>query len=92
MPHRDLIEAWAALIILSFGTVVLATAGVSGTDVTFVAAAVLMLAALKARVILTRYLALASSRFWTRVFDLAIGFFLLLCFVLHTFGSGGANG
>jgi hypothetical protein len=88
MPVRDLVEAWVALVVLSFGTVLLATADVSGSVATFVVAGVLMLAGLKARVILTRYLGLSGSRFWTRAFDMAIGLFLALAFALHTFGSG----
>ncbi|MCZ7593650.1 MAG: hypothetical protein M5U16_01095 [Hyphomicrobium sp.] len=48
-----------------------------------------MLAGLKARVILARYLGLAGSRFWTRAFDLTIGFFLVIAFALYSFGSGG---
>jgi hypothetical protein len=89
MPARDLVEAWVALAALSLGTVLLATADVSGRGATFVAAGVLVLAGLKARVILTRYLGLAGSRFWTHAFDLAIGLFLALSLALHTFGSGG---
>lgn len=89
MPARDLVEAWVALVALSLGTVLLATADVSGRGATFVAAGVLVLAGFKARVILTRYLGLAGSRFWTSAFDLAIGLFLALSLALHTFGSGG---
>lgn len=89
MPARNLIEAWVALAALSLGTVLLAATDVSGRGATFAAAGVLVLAGLKARVILIRYLGLAGSRFWTRAFDLAIGLFLVLSFALHTFGSGG---
>lgn len=89
MPVRDLVEAWVALVVLSFGTVLLATAHGTGRGVTFLAAGVLVLAGLKARVILTRYLGLAGSRFWTRAFDMAIGLFLAIAFALHAFGSGG---
>lgn len=88
MPVRDLVEAWVALVVLSFGTVLLATADVSDSVAPFVVAGVLVLAGLKARVILTRYLGLSGSRFWTRAFDMAIGLFLALAFALHTFGSG----
>lgn len=89
MPARGLVEAWVALVALSLGTVLLATVDGSGRGATFVAAGVLVLAGLKARVILTRYLGLAGSQFWTRAFDLAIGLFLALSLALHTFGSGG---
>lgn len=89
MPVRDLVEAWVALVVLSFGTVLLATSHISGRGATFVAAGVLALAGFKARVILVRYLGLAGSRFWTRAFDMAIGLFLVLAFALHAFGSRG---
>jgi hypothetical protein len=89
MPLRDLVEAWVALIALSLGTVILAMADVSGHGAAVAAAGVLVLAGLKARVILARYLGLGRSQFWTRAFDLAIGLFLALSFALHTIGSGG---
>ncbi|WP_424958865.1 hypothetical protein [Hyphomicrobium sp. 1Nfss2.1] len=89
MPLRDLIVAWVALIALSLGTLVLATAGTTGRGATIIAAGVLALAGFKARVILTRYLGLQHSLFWRRSFDLAIGLFLALSFALHTIGSGG---
>ncbi len=89
MQARDLIEAWAMLVVVSLGTVLLATAGFAGDSATGVAAGVLVLAGLKARVILTRYLRLARSRFWTRAFDLVIGLFLAIAFALYVFGSGG---
>lgn len=90
MPVRDLVEAWAVLVALSLGTVILATADVSGRGAAVVVAAgVLVLAGFKARVILARYLGLGRSLFWTRAFDLAIGLFLALSFALHTIGSGG---
>jgi hypothetical protein len=88
MPVRDLVEAWVALVVLSVGTALLATADTSSRGATVVAAGVLVLAGLKARVILARYLGLASTRFWTRAFDMAIGLFLALSFALYTFGSG----
>lgn len=88
MPARDLVEAWGALVVLSLGTVLLATAGASGRSGALIAGGVLALAGLKARVILARYLGLAGSRFWTRAFDLTIGLFLALSFALYVFGSG----
>ncbi|MCC7250298.1 hypothetical protein [Hyphomicrobium sp.] len=87
MPARDLIEAWAALIVLSLGTMLIATFRVERWGA-FIACSVLVLAGLKARVILARYLGLAGSRFWMRSFDLAIGLFLALSFALYLFGFG----
>jgi len=87
MPARDLIEAWTALIVLSLSTVLLASRG--GPAGPFVALGVLVLAGMKARMILARYLGICGSRFWTRTFDLVIGLFLALCFGLYLFGSQG---
>jgi hypothetical protein len=88
MPARDLVTAWAALVALSIGTVLTASLGASGDRGMLTAAGVLVLAGVKARVILTRYLGLAGSRFWTHTFDLAIGIFLALAFGLYAFGLG----
>jgi nitric oxide reductase NorF protein len=86
MPSAYLIKAWLTLVALSVGTVVLTMPGVSGT--LLVAGGVLLLAGIKAHVILTRYLGLVRSRFWTHAFDFAIAAFLLLSFSLYAFGSG----
>ncbi len=86
MPTRDLVHAWLALLLLSYGTVLIASNGTHGSA--WMAGGVLLLAGLKARVILARYLGLSGSRFWMRVFDLAIGLFLAAAFALYLFGSG----
>ncbi len=88
MPDRDLVKAWGALLVLSIGTVLIASIGAVGDRGTLAAAAVLALAGVKAHVILTRYLGLSGSRFWTHTFDLAIGIFLAVAFGLYVFGSG----
>jgi len=89
MPARDLIQAWITLVVLSFGTVLIASSDASGRGGLIAAAGVLALAGLKARVILARYLGLSGARFWLRAFDLAIGLFLALSFALYAFGSRG---
>lgn len=92
MPERDLIQAWIALVVLSMGTVLIASAGTSGHSGTVMAVSVLVLAGFKARVILSRYLGLSGSRFWTRTFDLVIGTFLTVSFGLYVFGSQAVMG
>ncbi len=89
MPTRALVQAWLMLLLLSSGTVLIASAGARGSP--WIAGGVLVLAGLKARIILARYLELAGSRFWTRVFDLVIGLFLALAFALYLFGTGRAT-
>lgn len=87
MPLRVLIQAWIVLVALSAGTVLLTMADLSGHARLAAAAGVLTLAGFKSRVILSRYLGLAGSRFWTHAFDFAIGVFLALSFALYAFGS-----
>lgn len=86
MPGRDLFHAWFALLALSFATVLLASVGTQGS--TWIAGGLLVLAGLKAKVILGRYLGLADSRFWTRVFDAVVWLFLAAAFAVYLFGSG----
>jgi len=88
MPARELVQAWVALLILSFCTVLIASTGKSALAAGWIAASVLILAGLKARIILARYLGLAGSRFWTRVFDLVVGLFLAIAFGVYLLGSG----
>lgn len=80
---KDLVTAWVLLIGLSLLTTSLSAISGSSAFDKAVAAGVLILAGLKARLILGRYLDVQRSRFWTRGFDLAIGGFLVLCFGLH---------
>lgn len=85
MPAHDLVRAWLVLVALSTGTVLLAA--IPGLNATYTVVGVLVLAGLKARVILSRYLGLAGSRFWMRAFGSVIWMFLLVSFGLYMFGS-----
>lgn len=90
MLARNLVHAWLALLVLSFGTVLLAaSADVLDPGGTLIAAGVFILAGMKAYVILTRYLGLSDSRFWTTVFAGVVGLFLVLSYGLYVFGSVG---
>lgn len=82
MTSKQMIEAWGLLVALSLATTALTLIEASGPVRVAIGGAVLALAGLKARIILSRYLHLARSRFWTRSFDMAIGLFLLIAFVL----------
>lgn len=86
MPISGISKAWITLAVLSAATTLLTLLRDSNEARSVIAAAVLLLAGLKARVILTRYLALASSRFWMRTFDLAIGGFLIVAYGLYLAG------
>lgn len=88
MPSRDLLLAWVMLAALSAATTLTTLYRADTGSRTAIAAAVLVLAGLKARVILSRYLGLAASHFWSRTFDLAIGGFLAIAFAIYLAGSG----
>ena len=83
MTARTMIEAWIFLLVMSGATTALTLVALPGQSRMIIAAGVLVLAGLKARVILSYYLQLRTSRFWTRAFDVAIGGFLALCFGLY---------
>lgn len=89
MPARPLTEAWLALVGLSAATTLMTLAAPSDSGRLLVAAGVLGLAGLKARVILARYLGLQNSRFWMRAFDLTIGVFLALGLAVYMLGTKG---
>lgn len=88
MTSRPLLEAWGILVALGMATTLL-TLGEPGGRAgrMLVAASVLALAGLKARLILGRYLGLAASPFWRRAFDLAGALFLTVCFVIYLMGA-----
>ncbi|MFZ1469505.1 MAG: cytochrome C oxidase subunit IV family protein [Paracoccaceae bacterium] len=70
-------RAWIFLLILSAASTLLA---VWGKDGPWLAVAVLVLAGIKARVILSAYLGLRDAPDWQRGFDLALGLLLVtLC-------------
>jgi len=89
MAWQGLVAAWGALVALSVATTVLSLIDAAGPARALSAAAVIVLAGLKARVILARYLGLAQSRFWTRGFDGVLGVFLALAFGIYLVGNGG---
>ena len=88
MNARATIEAWLLLLVMSASTTALTLIEMSGQSRMIIAAGVLALAGLKARIILSCYLQLRTSQYWTRAFDLAIGGFLVLCFGLYVLAMG----
>ncbi|MEQ1717638.1 MAG: hypothetical protein ABL907_16940 [Hyphomicrobium sp.] len=86
MTVAGIYKAWVVLLVLSC-----ATTGLTLIDAPFglgSAGVLLALSGLKARTILARYLELHRSAFWMKLFDLVIGLFLLIAFVLYAAGSG----
>ncbi|MBL8565302.1 MAG: hypothetical protein JNM89_06260 [Hyphomicrobiaceae bacterium] len=90
MGARELIGAWGWLVGLSAMTTALTLFEPGGDWRIAVAACVLALAGLKGRIILTRYLKIGASRFWTGAFDVVLGAFLALGFAAYLIGTGGS--
>lgn len=88
MSQSGLLQGWLILVALSAGTAAVTIAGADGPSRLFTGAVVLMLAGLKARIILGRYLGLARSRFWMRGFESALVLFLGLAFCVYAFATG----
>lgn len=86
---RDLVATWVILVGLCAGTTFLTVFKGTGFDRSWLALCILLLAGLKVRLILGRYLGLRASRFWTRGFDLATGLFLVVCFGLYVAAGKG---
>lgn len=89
MASRVLFQFWGLLVVLSAATTGLTMVHAQGHLKQLITAAVLALAGVKARIILARYLGLAASRFWTRVFDVVLGVFLALALVIYLVGEKG---
>lgn len=79
MMNDLLIRAWLLLIALSAGSTALALAvpGLTGPALAVAGAAILTLAWLKARVILSDYLGLRAAPFWRRGFGMVLGFYMI---------------
>lgn len=89
MGKRTLIHAWAGLVTLSAATTLITLTSSSAQFHAAAAASVLLLAGLKARLILTHYLGLTGSRFWRASFTLALVIFLLTALALYLVGTRG---
>lgn len=89
LPARDLVVGWLMLVALSAGTVLVTATGFIGDYRILASTAVLLLAGLKTRIILARFLGLKYSRFWMHTFDGLIGLFLILAFAIYAFTATG---
>jgi hypothetical protein len=86
---RQLIEAWAGLVLLSVGTTLVTLYELSPQGRWVAPAVVLGLAGLKARIILGRYLGLKQSKFWMHLFDAAMLLFMAIAMTLYLLGAEG---
>lgn len=82
-----LTRAWIALMLLSFGSTVLAAFTDYGLSVSATGGLILLLALLKARVILSRYLGLWQAPSWNRGFNWVLSLFCLALFGLYLIPS-----
>lgn len=91
--HNPLLRAWAALMILSLGSTVVAAlvsgGGLGRTASLAAGATILALAWAKARVILARYLGLARAPSWRQGFEIVLGLFALGLLVLYLIPGAG---
>jgi len=78
-----LTRAWLYLLVLSALGTVAAAAISGGYDARIAGVIVLLLALMKARIILSRYLGLASAPSWRRGFNLSLSFFMLAALGLY---------
>ena len=78
-----LLRAWVILVALSGGSAVVAALVDTGVNRSAAGAAILLLAVMKARVILSRYLGLAQSRALMSGFSTVLGFFAALLLGLY---------
>ncbi|WP_101068466.1 nitric oxide reductase F protein [Roseovarius salinarum] len=83
MPRDPLLRAWAALVGLGLASTVVAALHWPPGWAAPAGALILVLAWLKARVILSRYLGLHAAPFWRRGFETALGLFCLLLLAFH---------
>jgi hypothetical protein len=89
MSVTQVYKAWIILLVLSVATTSLTLVGGQSGLVT--AGLLLVIAGLKARTILGQYLELSHSAFWTKLFNLVIGLFLIIAFVLYATGTGASS-
>lgn len=76
-------RAWLMLMALSGGSAVVAELVGSGLDRRLAGAMIILLALLKARIILSRYLGLSQAPTWRRGFNLSLSLFCLMLLGLY---------
>lgn len=80
---RDILRAWLWLLALSLGSTAITLWHWPPQMTVPAGTAILVLAWVKARVILARYLGLAAAPFWRRGFELSLALFCLLLLALY---------
>ena len=83
MKHQKLHIAWGALMAFSLGSTLLSRPDIWALWPAAAGISALMLAWLKARIVLSRYLGLAAAPSWQRGFEISLAFFCLLLLGLY---------
>ena len=83
MPPRALIIGWSALIALSMGSTLMSLWKIPSGWQALTGTVTLLLAWLKARVILGRYLGLMHAPFWARGFGISLAIYCVLLLGLY---------
>jgi hypothetical protein len=88
MTRRTLYIAWGGLVALSLTSTLLSLPGVWAHWPAVSGITILVLAWLKARIILSQYLGLAAAPFWRRGFNFALAVLCLLMMGLYLIPLG----
>ena len=83
MTCRILLFGWLALLCFSLASTLISIWSVPPNWQAVSGTAIILLAWLKARVILGRYLGLAQSAFWSRGFNTSLAFFCVVLLLLY---------
>lgn len=83
MTRDPLWRSWGLLLIFSLASTAAALSIEAGLIGPLAGVAILLLAHLKARIILAAYLGLSAAPFWLRGFNLVIGLYMLLLLALY---------
>lgn len=87
MNSDALSKAWIWLMALSGGSALVAMLVGQGMDRRLAGAAILFLALLKSRTILSRYLGLAEAPSWKRGFNMVLGFYCAVLLAIYLIGG-----
>lgn len=78
-----LFRAWGILIVLSLGSTVLSMIALPGLWMAVAGVSILVLAWIKARIVLAGYMGLVRAPAWQRGFDICLGLFAVMLVGLY---------
>lgn len=83
IASSSLLRAWIALIVLSLASTALAAFGLGAAWPVVAGMLILAFAWFKARIVLARYMGLATAPAWQRGFDICLGLYAVLLLALY---------